>query len=128
MPGSIPRTILCIALPAPILLGLFAATALAQRDDPTIKIGLTHNIANGANYTLEETATGTEVSNSDPMVGTGLFVEWIVMERIGLELSGTVVPLERSYDLESGGTTVSSVTEQAHAKVSIVEMPKRPAQ
>ena len=101
-----------------ILLGFLAyvalpaGSALAQADDPTIKIGLTYNSASGGNYTLEETGSGTEASNSDPIVGTGLFAEWIVLGRIGLELSSTVLPLERTYDLESGGTTISSVTEQ----------------
>ena len=96
-----------------ILLIFPAASALAQTRDPTIKIGLTYNLASGGNYTLEETSSGTETSNSDVLVGTGLFAEWIVLGRVGLELASTVLPLERSYDLESGGTTVSSVTEQA---------------
>lgn len=90
-----------------------SAAAQAQSDQPSIKIGITHNTVAGASYTLKETASGTELDNSDPLVGTMLFAEWVVLGRVGLELGATPLPLERSYELEDGGTTVSSVTEQA---------------
>jgi len=98
----------------PLRVAVWALAARAQGvDQPTIKIGLNHQIVTGASYTLEDTAGTTSVSNSDTMTGTELFLEWLIFNRVGLELGASVTPLERTYELESGGTTVSEVTESA---------------
>ncbi len=107
-----------------ILLGLaltlaWGAGAQAQTQarggSSNTKIGFNRISLSGPAYTLKEDATGTTAENSDAMTGNGLFVEYLLFGRIGLELDLGIPELTRTYELESGGTTISTVTETAQA-------------
>lgn len=94
-----------------------AASAQVRRAQSTVKMGLSRTLLSGATYTLEETSSGTTASNSDAMQGNQLFFEYVFFGRIGLELSTGLTEMVRNYDLESGGTTISSVEESARTSL-----------
>ena len=101
-----------------LMLGLLvlwdgAASAQTRRGQSTVKMGLSRTFVGGATYQLEETATATTTSNSDTMQGNELFLEYVFFGRIGLELATGLTEMVRNYELESGGTTISSVEESA---------------
>ena len=91
----------------------FAASAFAQ-GEPNLKIGLNSVSMQDMGYTHD---TGTErISTTGTMVGTELFLEYLVSEYFGFELDYTTSPLERNYDLEIKQTNTfisDNVTETA---------------
>ncbi|MBI4081356.1 MAG: hypothetical protein HY423_01970 [Candidatus Lambdaproteobacteria bacterium] len=103
-----PRLRLLLPL---VLLASWSLPAFAQfqAKEPNLKIGLNRVIVAGATYTLDDGTTA--LTNSDNLVGNELFAEYIFFGRLGVELGATLTPLARTYDLESGNTLVSTVTE-----------------
>lgn len=80
-----------------------------------MKIGFSRIALSGPTYTLKENTATTSVSNSDAMTGNQLLLEYIFFGRIGLELDFGVPELTRTYELQSDGATLSTVTEKAQA-------------
>jgi hypothetical protein len=96
--------------------GLLAVGSPAQAagGEPNIKIGLDRLSMTGATYTHETLAAASQEKNKDALSGADLFIEWIASDHFGLEVAGTIAPLERSYKLGSGATPVSdNVNESA---------------
>jgi opacity protein-like surface antigen len=106
--------VLAVAL---LLCGSFAAHGQgpARGRQSNTKIGLNRVNLSGATYTLAETAGTTEVSNSDALTGNEVFLEYIFFGRIGLEFTLGLTEMQRSYELSSGGTTISNVEESARS-------------
>ncbi len=91
------------------------AQTQARGGSANTKIGFSRVTLAGPTYTLKEDATSTTTENSDNMTGNGLFVEYLFFGRIGLEFNLGIPELTRTYELETGGTTISNVTETAQA-------------
>jgi hypothetical protein len=99
-------------LAAALCLGatLGASAALAARE-PNMKMGLSRATLTGATYTYKNTATNTEYSNSDQLVGTELFFEYLLSDNFSIEADTTVSPLERSFELGTQGSVAQNVKE-----------------
>lgn len=114
--SSAGRTIywaFCAAVAALILLALGSdAAAQARRagGGGGVMIGVNRTFVSGATFTLEDTATPPSASNDDSMLANELFLEWLVFNRVGLELDIGLTELERTYELNS---VLGSVEETA---------------
>ena len=102
---------------AALLLALtLASPAMAQdgrrRSGPTMKVGFNRQMLSGYTYTLEDTGTTTEYTNSDPMQGNEISMEYVFFDRMGFEVGVGVTPLARNYELTMGATKVT-VEEKA---------------
>jgi hypothetical protein len=82
--------------------------ALAHAD---IKLGLDAVQMAGAKYTHD--AAGIKDEDRSFMVGSQVSLELLPTEQFGLEVSYSLSPLERSYQLGIAGATSNNVTEQA---------------
>lgn len=96
-------------LVAVVLAGVAPPQPALARGEPSIKIGLNRMSVSGVTYTHD---TGTEqLTESGPMVGNELFFEWVMSERLGLEIGSTLTPLKRVYTLKGAAVVSDSVTE-----------------
>lgn len=113
-----PRALLPLVLGAALLLAT-ALPALGQAPSrggkSNTKIGLNRVSLSGATYTLADSTGSVEATNSDPLTGNELYLEYIFFGRIGLELGVGVTEMTRSYELESGGTNLGNVKESARS-------------
>lgn len=84
------------------------APALAHAE---IKLGVDAVDLTAATYTHD--TAGIKDSDRGNMVGAQLTLEYLPIERFGLEVAYSLSPLQRSYQLGNGGATANNVTEQA---------------
>ena len=74
---------------------------------PSLKVGFNRQMLSGYAFTLEDTGTTTKYTNSEPMQGNELVLEYVFFDRVSIELAGSITPLTRNYELTVAAVKVS---------------------
>ena len=101
---------------AALVLFLFSGVALGQGrgKGPTMKAGLIRTMISSPTYTIENTDGSVTANNADPMTGNDVFFEYILFDRLGLELETGLTAAVRDYQLkDAGGTVITNVSESS---------------
>ena len=79
-----------------------------------MKAGLIRTMISSPTFTLENADGSVSANNADPMTGNDAFFEYVLFDRLGLELQAGLTAATRDYQLkDASGALISNVKESA---------------